>query len=171
MRAISGALATRLIATATAPGYLVELGFSTTQRWSTRGTITWNSLSWTGIDFSATYQPGSKGAQSDRATISLNNHDNTIGTLLLSSNFSGLTCKLYFFDGDAPASDEVTQIFEGVGDVFTLTPFKATMSFASKGQDILKLPYTRIARNSIRDEITPPGTVVFWNGERYEITN
>lgn len=171
MRALSGALVSRLIATATAPGYLIEIGFSTVQRWSTRGSITWNALSWASMGFQLSYQPNSKGAVGDRLTLQINNHDNVIGGILFSAPFSGITCKAYFFDGDAPAINEVSQIFEGYGDVFNVTPGGSSLQFAGKGNDIVRLPYLRVARNAVRAEITPPGTAINWNGERFEITN
>jgi hypothetical protein len=171
MRALDSGLLSRLNGVATAPGAFVELGFSIVQRWSNRGPITWNSQSWSSVGFSALYQAGSKGAQSDRVTLSLNNHDNVIGALLLGTNFAGLTIKLYLFDGDSPATAEVTKAFEGVGDVFSLTPTKCTMSFVSTADDIRRLPYARIVRSAVRQTITPPGTVITWNNERYELTN
>lgn len=171
MRSTSASLLTRLNGVATTPGSLVELGFSTVQRWSSRGAITWNSLSWSSVGFSALYQPGGKGSQSDRVSLTLNNHDNAIGSLLVTTNFAGLTCKLYLFDGESPALNEVKQVFTGVGDVFTLTPTKCQMTFVSTAEDIKRLPYTRIARNAVRQTITPAGTAITWNGERFELTN
>lgn len=164
---VSGPLTAKLSAAATAPGYLIEVAFSTTYRWSSRGTLTWNSLTWTGLPFVVSLS--SDGAGGQKLSLSFPNHDNAIGTLLLTDDIANRSVTLWTFTGDSPAAGDVVQVFSGVGDGYQLDMRSAKIDCVPIGQDIVKVPSARIVRNSIRQRLIEPGKRIAWGNEIYEL--
>ena len=122
---VGGTFETKLGAAVTQPGYLLEIEFSTTVRWSTRGTLTWNSQTWTGREFKV-QMSGGRGMDA-RLTLTLNNHDNAIGTLCLADGVGNRNIRLWTFTGNAPGLTDCSQIFGGIGDTFSLTKRRVTI--------------------------------------------
>lgn len=177
MRTVSGDYAARLIATATAPRYLLSIALSGVVRLSTHASangspISFGGFNWVQSSFDVNYTPGVTPA-GDAATISIKNHDGVIGGLLLSDAAAFPACEIgiYFYDGDDGVANAIRIMGNSVGDVFTLTPEAAHIVVTTKAKMTIRLPSTRIAINSVRQTITPEGTSVTWNGECFEFRN
>ena len=98
---VGGAFETKLSGAVTQPGYLLEIEFSTTVRWSTRGTLTWNSQTWVGREFKV-QMSGGRGMDA-KLTLTLSNNDNAIGTLCLADGVGNRNIRLWKFTGNAPS--------------------------------------------------------------------
>ena len=166
---VGGTFETKLSAGITQPGFLLEIEFATTVRWSTRGTLTWNSLTWTGREFGV-QMSGGRGMDA-RLTLTFNNHDNSIGTLCLADGIGNRNVRLWKFTGNTPSLTDCSQIFGGIGDTFSLNKRKLTIQAVPKGLEVIKEPSIRIVRNSIRNEMTTAGTRIPWNGEIFILQN
>ena len=166
---VGGAFETKLSGAVTQPGYLLEIEFSTTVRWSTRGTLTWNSQTWVGREFKV-QMSGGRGMDA-KLTLTLLNNDNAIGTLCLADGVGNRNIRLWKFTGNAPSLTDCSQIFGGIGDTFSLTKRRVTIQAVPKGMEVIKEPSLRIVRNAVRAELTPAGTRVPWNGEIFILQN
>jgi len=154
---------TKLSAAVTSPGFLIEIAFSTVLRFSTRGDITISGTTWYARPFKVSGPP--------RPTITITDTDNVIAAYLQTEKIAGKAIKLWKFDGDAPTSLEYTQYFEGEGDDYTINKTSTVIRAVQKGVDTRKEPSMRIVRNSVRQEITKPGTKIYWGTELYTLEN
>jgi hypothetical protein len=99
------------------------------------------------------------------------NHDNAIGTLMLTDGIANRVVKLWSFTGDSPASSDAVQVFAGVGDSCQIDRRSVTIDCAPVGQEVVKVPWVRIVRNSTRQILIDPGTRIAWGNEVYELTS
>ena len=57
------------------------------------------------------------------------------------------------------------------GDDYTINKTSTVIRAVQKGVDTRKEPSMRIVRNSVRQEITKPGTKIYWGTELYTLEN
>lgn len=161
---VGSGLAAKLAGAVTTPGYLVEIQFDTPVYWSSVGSFTWDSQAWTQYDFRV-------GLSDSRLTLNFKNHDNVMGATVLADGVSNRVVKLWKYEGVSPGATDVVQIFEGLGDTYALNPREVAIRCIPAGYEVIKEPNLRILRNSVRQEITPAGTRVPWNGEIFILEN
>lgn len=157
----------KLQASATRPGYLLEIGFSTTYRFSSRGTLSWNSQTWTSLPFVPTLSGDAANGQ--RLSVTMPNHDNAIGSLLLLDDIANRIVKLWVFTGDSPAAGDVVQVFAGEGDGYQLDIRTARIDCVPIGTDTIKVPSLRIVRTAVRQRLIVTGKRIAWGNEIYEL--
>lgn len=158
---VNAGFATLLGAPVTSPGYLIEIEFSTTLRFSTRGTITIGATTWTQRSFQVSGFP--------TPTITFIDSDNVIAAFLYNDKVRGRAIRIWKFDGEAPTATEYSQIQELHGDDFSINKRATIIRTVLKGADSVKEPDTRIVRNAVRQEIIEPGTKFFWGAELYTV--
>ena len=109
MRTLTSKTETALSQPVTAPRYLLEIGFSTTLRYSTRESVTWDSQVWlnSGVMVDSLSQ--------NSAQISLANADNSAGAIVLGEGVRDKSIKIWALDGDSPyAAGDAVLLFDGV---------------------------------------------------------
>lgn len=105
MRTLSAATAAEVVKPATRPIWLVELGFTTVVRYSSRETLTYLGVGWSAASLSI--RAGN--------TVDLFNEAFALGSVLLSEGTAGKTIKIYQLYGDGPtwADADGILIFDG----------------------------------------------------------
>jgi len=165
-RALGGTLGTSVAATATKPGYLIEIVLSTTYRFSTRGLIDWDGSLWSPGDVRVSgmavdaSQPTSSASILIAATMSWASiaHSNTI---------PGAAIRVWQFYGDTdPAASETVLLFDGVGDSASINDAGAvTITLTQAGGATLYLPRTYMTTANGFNHLPKDGQLVTFNGE------
>lgn len=166
LRTLSTSLSTKVSQTVTLPGYLVALEFeSQTVRLSSRGDVTWGGYTWLSYSLEV-LGLASDGAGDVSGTLRIGNTDNTLSALILGEGIAGRPVTIYAFYGDAPASDEVEEVFAGQGDEAGVNLASAEIKLISDSIARVLLPRGRITPATGFNHLTPPKTVLTWNGEK-----
>lgn len=166
LRPLSVSLAAKVDETVTLPGYLVALEFdSETVRLSSRGTLAWGGYTWIAFDLDVSGL-SSDGAGDVSGELRLGNTDNTLSALVLGDGIAGRPVSIWMFYGDAPAADEATQVFAGMGDDAGLNLDRVAIKLISDSIARVLLPRGRITPAMGFNHLTPAGTVLTWNGEK-----
>jgi len=156
-RTLTGGIPTAIALPVTSPGYLVYIGFDTALRHSTRGTLTWNSQSWTGGLGTSVIA-----VSEQDATIELRNTDLSASALVLNTTLADKACQVYQLYG----SDAVL-LFDGfldaaeIGERVKLTA-KALTSARRVPRQYITYPTFKW--------MTPPGTAVKWGSQAVTLT-
>lgn len=160
MRTLTPATTSATDATVTQPLYLIEIGFSPALRLSTRGDVTWNSLSWSGgeaIDVSSLDADGS-GRQS--GTVQIGNLDDYVGTLVLSQGVADRPVKIWKADGAALDVADPVLVFDGVAQGADVDTSRVSLSLAGSGTRSAFVPSRVIGAASGFNFLLPAGTKI-----------
>jgi len=170
-RSISSATLTALAAQMTRPGYLVEIGWSTPSRLSSRGDTNWNSLVWIGVGVGVNNLSWD-GTGEIRGNLSINNGGTqtvpgafTYNTLTYGA--ADVPIKIWIYDAAAIATSDPVLVFDGVGDTCQVRPEKVVISFISKRSAVLFSPRQYITKDSGFSIIPASGKTIYWGGQRY----
>lgn len=112
MPTLSSAMSTAVGRRITEPGLFIEIQFSTIVRLSTRGTTTWNALTWTQSNVKAENIEMSMNIV-QALSLRFGDADNSIAAFLLNANPTGLGVKVWVFDASAIAAADPVLIFDG----------------------------------------------------------
>jgi len=173
MRTLVGATSSGVAAAVTLPGYLIDIGFSTPLRISTRGTLTWDSKTWTAADASVGGLSADGAASALNGTIEIGNADTNIGGLgstmaglVLAESVAGKACKIWAFYGDtAPGASDPVKVFEGVCDIADMDPARVRVTLQQSGGRTLFCPRTFLTADAGFSFLPTPGQIVNFNGE------
>ena len=155
----------------TEPAYLMQLGFSTPLRLTTRAnTVTWNSQSWFPQGFGrrpVRLSDNIDGVQS--GVMQLTNHDNSLGALLLGEGCAEKSCDIWIIYGSGSlALADATHVFCGVMDEATQIAYRSvTITMFSQNADDKFTPHIKITRPTFNHPSV--NTRISWNGQVYEL--
>lgn len=145
----------------TAPGYLIKITSTHREvlRYSTRGTLTHDSLTWFG--------GGKLSRQSPTDwNLLLPNSDNAASALALSNEIDQATVSVWSYLGHA-APPQAILLFEGyVNQVIRITTAAVEFSLAAVTLGRSWLPDIILAP-PLLTHIPPPGTAIAWGGKIY----
>lgn len=160
MRTVSGASAAEILLPITQPGFLVELQFSTgTIRLSSFGTITWNSLTWTG----ANMQVDGFAGDGKAARVSLWDANAAFRTLVLTGGgIRNRTIKIWQAQYPALAVGDPNMVFYGVGDSASIAQGRVDITCARLNSLVLMAPRQRISPATGFNFLAAAGRVVQW---------
>lgn len=151
-RPVSGTTGTEIAKAITRPILLIELGFSSTLRYSSAGALTWNSLSWSSGAFRLS-MPGS-GSWS----VDLFNATYAVGQTVLAQGTAGKTARVYQLYGAGPYADaDGEQLFEGEMGEAVISG--TTVRIALKKRPPQRTPRL-LATPPVFNFLPAPGTVV-----------
>lgn len=165
-RTTSAALDAELAKAITSVGYLVQVGFVATERWSNIGQVTWNALNWLdrpfnieGLEFSA------DSALACRMTIA--NHDDVAGAKFRATteHMYDIVITLYQFARGALGVLDVPVIASMVINTCTINPERVSLDLGELSTDAQFSPRRRIAPSDGFNFATPAGTVIPWGNE------
>ena len=170
-RTLSTALSTAVGLDVVSPGYLVEVAFASPLRVSSRGTLSWSGNSWTAWDVRVQGLSVEAGGATANGTLVLGNADYTISALVLSEGVANRAVNVWAFYGEAPATADPVQIFAGVADDVQIDPTRGvvTLQLVQANAAALFAPRFYITPESGFSHLPAPGTVIDWDGERYQI--
>lgn len=164
LRPIATSLQGLIGQTVTAPGYLVSIEFpGQTVRMSSRGTLAWGGETWVGYDLEVSGL-ASDGSGEVSGVLRVGNTDSALSALILGDGIAGRPVTIRVFYGDAPGADDVEEVFAGQGDEAGIDTRVAEIKLISDSIARVLLPRGRISPATGFNHLTPPGTVLTWNG-------
>jgi hypothetical protein len=167
MRTLVGSTSSGVAAAVTLPGYFIQIAFATPLRISTRGTLTWNSLTWTAGDAQVVGLATDGGESTLEGSLLIGNTDLEIAYLVLDEGVAGRACSIWQFYGDsAPALGDPVKVFEGVcdgADILESGPVRITLQ--QSGGTTLFCPRTYLTAADGFSFLPTPGQIVTWNSE------
>lgn len=172
MRTLSAATNTAVAGPVTAPGYFVEILFSSPLRISSRGTLAWSGNTWNAWDIRITGLAFDGTTSAQNGTLVLGNTDLSVGALILNQGIADRTINIWAFLGDAPATADPVQVFAGVGDVVSpINPDAGTVTVTLQqyAAGVLFCPRRYITNENGFSVLPPAGTLVPFNGETFQI--
>lgn len=153
----------------TAPGYLVEIEFSTPLRLSSRGNLNVLGNDWQrwgvgvtgiGVDSTSSMQSGS---------LNIANTDLIISTLVLEEGIADRPIHIFKFYGETPEDEDVILLFDGVGgetSIDTSSPLiKVSLRQARDGVQFAPAKYITVDQGF--SMLPPAGTVIEFGGQTY----
>lgn len=171
MRSLSGALSSALGAAVQRPALLVEAQFSTTQRWSSMSTVTWNSQTWTGRDV------GVEGLQVEAlrvaGTLVLGNADDVAGTLVLGQGAQDKVIRIWGYDaatvsGGTLSTGDAVWLCDAVGSSAVVTPTEVRIGLRHRCEYVA-VPRTLVLASAGFNKLLPAGTVLKIAGIDYTL--
>ncbi len=165
MRTLTPAQIADTAATATAPGYLIELNFPTVLRLSSRQDQSWGGYTWTGGRIARISGIASDGRGEQRATLDLINTDLTYSALVLADGVADTGCRIWTFYGDNP--DDATLVLDGVLDAAEIGMDRVSINVVGQNIRTATFPRRRIGRGIGINQLRPAGTKVTWGGQTY----
>lgn len=163
-KSISVALQAELDKTVTSIGYLVQWNMAPIIRWSDLGDITWNSLIWVSADFKITglrFDP----EKDLEATISIQNLDNTIGALFLTTQMADVTVDIYQVSRGALAVVDVVKLGSFAVDKSEIKIDRVIVQLVAMSSLYSFSPRRRIDPYNGFNYAMPSGSVIIWENE------
>lgn len=171
MRTLGGATTTEVGAAVTRPGYLIEIAFSTTVRFSSRGTISWSGQTWTAYDCNVRGLGVDSSEVQTEGALDIGNADLVMSTLILSEGVSGRAVRVWKFYGDASALADPVLLFDGMADEATISDNgRVLITLQQAGGRTLYCPRTYITPDAGFHWLPPQGQKITWNGETITLT-
>lgn len=168
-RTLSSPTATAIAKTITQPGHLVQIDFSTVQRFSSRANQSWNGFTWLG-NHVVVGQMQERPDGSVQLAIAVGNADLAFGAVCLNEAPQEKAVTIWaFYEGAIAAADPV-QIFSGVIDGCDITEAMVNLQLRDLNARTLFIPRRRITAGSGFNRLLPAGRVIQFGGVRYEIT-
>jgi hypothetical protein len=169
MRTISDHLETLVGAATTGPGYLVEIGFSTVLRLSTRGDINVLGNDWIGWKLSISGLSMDASNPLQQGTMTLSNAELVISTLVLEEGIADRSIRIYKFYGEEPEEDDPVVVFDGVGGRADIDTASAEVKVTLRQQrdQVQFAPSIYITVEQGFSMLPPAGTIIQFNGQSY----
>jgi hypothetical protein len=170
MRTLSSPTASAVTAAVTLPGYLIEIAFGTALRLSTRGTLSWNSLTWTAADARLSGIAVDGASSSLNGELMIGNTDLAIGAQVLSEGVAGRSVSVWAYYGETPALADPVKVFEGVANEAAIPesgPVRISLQQASS--TTLFCPRTYLTAASGFSFLPAEGQIITWNGETVQL--
>ncbi len=173
MRTLAGTTSSGVAAAVTTPGYFVEFGWSTTGRYSTRGTLTWNAQTWTATDVRVAGLADDAASAALDGTLIFGNADLAIGTLVFAQGVAGKSVRVWAFYGDtAPGASDPVLVFDGIADSATFADGgPVTIKIMQAATATLWIPRLYMTPDAGFHFLPADGQIVEWNGERVRLTS
>lgn len=161
MRSLSSPLNTALAAPVQRPAILASIAFSSVQRYSSGGTLSWSGNTWTAADIRV------EGLQVEALRVSgtlvIGNLDDAIGALILAQGIQDKAIVIYGYDAAATASGDVVWLCNAVGASCQLTHREARIALRHKSE-FVGSPRTFVNSTAGFNQLLPAGTVLRING-------
>ena len=166
MRALSTPTANAVAARSTAPGYLVQIGWTPTVRLSTLGDLTWNGAVWVAADIAV---QGLRWAQAGTVTgtLRLGNSTAQYSAYALNQGVAGVAIRVWALDRNATATGDPVAVFDGEGGSLNLDEDAISIEIASRKARALKAPRVRIIAANGFSQLPVAGSTFRWGGQRY----
>lgn len=166
MRSLNAALITELGLTVTRPGYLVSVGFSTPQYYSTLGDISFDGKTWLGS--SVRVEGLQRITKTGRAALlRFGDSDQAVSALALNEGVSDRVVQIYSVYAGAP-THAVLEL-SGVGDSVEIGT-DTSISVVEFSAARVMLPKRRIGKETGFNTLLPSGSGIWIGGSIYYLT-
>lgn len=166
MKGLSSALATAFGAPVQQPAILVQVGFTTVQRWSSFNTVTWNGNTWTKEDI------GVDGlmvqALKVSGTLIVGNADGAIGATVLAQGVQDRAITIWGYDAAATATGDVVWLCSAVGATAQVGLRDVRIALRHKAEYV-QAPRTFIGPAAGFNGLLPAGASLRINGMDYTL--
>ena len=162
MKTLSSALSAALGGPVQRPALLVQVGFSTVQRWTSAATLTWNALTWTARDMRI--EGLRVQALQVAGTLVLGNADDVAGTLVLAEGVQDKAIAIYGYDAAATATADVVWLASAVGASAQVSTREVRIALRHR-TEFVHSPRTYVTPAAGFTHLLPAGTVLRINGQ------
>lgn len=167
-RTLSSPTATAVAKTFTQPGYLVQLGFSAIQRFSSRGDEPWNGFTWLGNNVVVSQQRELPNG-SVAIGLTIGNTDLAFGAVCLNEPPQEKAVSIWAFYEGATATADPVLMFSGVIESCDINEQMVQLQLSPLNAATLFIPRERITRAAGFSRLLPAGRVIQFGGVSYEI--
>jgi hypothetical protein len=166
MKTLSGPASTALAAPVQRPALLVQVGFSPTERWSSMGTLSWDSHTWT----ARSLRVDDLQVQPLRVsgTLVLGNADDVAGTLVLGQGIQDRAIRIWGYDAAATGAADVLWLCDAVGAAAQVDAREVRITLRHRTELQLS-PRTQVGAAAGFTHLLPAGTVLRINGQAYTL--
>jgi len=167
VRTLSSALLTALASTITQPGFLVVIEFgSGTLRFGSRGTVTVDGVTYTGVDLEVSgLGADAKGEQ--KGQVRIGNTDGAIGVIILGEQNADWAVQVYVYDAAATAAGDPVLIFAGTGSGATIDERSCAIDLTTARTSTQLLPAEYITAEQGFSYLPPAGMRIPAGNEIY----
>lgn len=162
MKTLSGALSAALGAAVQRPALLVQIGFSTVQRWTSAATMTWNAQTWSARDLRL--EGLRVQALQVAGSLILGNADDVAGTLVLAEGIQDKAITIWGYDADATATGDVVWLASAVGASAQVDARAVRIALRHRSE-FVHSPRARVTPAAGFTHLLPAGTVLRINGQ------
>lgn len=163
MKTLTSALLAEVGASVTRPGYLIQLGYSSTLYLSTMGDVSYAGNAWSGVDVKVS-GVSADGSGGNKASLTLGNTDGGYGALVLNEGASDIPVLILACYAGAPGDSVL--VFEGTTDGAEIDAEKVTMTLAAQKNNTLYCPRVFISKPTF-NFLQPVGTQIVWGFETF----
>jgi hypothetical protein len=170
MRTLTTPTSDAASALTTQPGWLVEIGFTTPLRLSSRGTVETLGNTFTGWDVqvSGIAVDGTRPATS--GSLTLGDHDQSISALVLGQGLAGREVRVWRYFAEAIDDlDPVLMFFGVAAQSAGGAARQIQVALVAREASVLYSPRRYMTRESGFSVLPPTGKVITFNGERYAL--
>lgn len=154
----------------TQPGWLVEIGFETPLRLSSRGTVEVLGNTFTGWDVQVTGIAIDAAKPATAGTLTLGDHDQSISALVLGEGLAGREVRVWRYFAEAVEDDDPVLMFYGVAGASSGgAARRVTAALIAREASVLYSPRRYLTRETGFSFLPPAGKVITFNGERYQL--
>ena len=164
MKTLSSPMYTAYAGAVQRPGYLVSIGFSPVQRYSSQGTVVWNGNTWTAADIKV--EGLAVAALQVQGAVIIGNMDDAIGALILAQGVQDRAISIWGFDAAATGSADVQWLCDAVGASATLGTREARISLRHRAEYVSS-PRTYVEPSAGFNIVQPAGAALRINGITY----
>lgn len=166
MRTVSTPTANAIAARGTAPGWLVQIGWTPVSRLASGDDLTWNGYVWAAADVNVS---GLKWGQSGvvGGTLRLGNALAQWSALALNQGLAGVLISIWAYDRSATGATDPVLVFVGEGGQFSLDADEVLIEIASRRTRALKSPRYRIVAANGFSQLPVAGSSFRWGNQRY----
>lgn len=167
MKTLTAALTTALGAPVQQPGLLIEAGFATVRRWSSRDTRSWNAQTWTAAP--VRIDDLRIGALQVSGTLRLDNREGEFGALVLSEGVQDRAFRIWGFDAAAAATADVVWLCDAAGASAQVDDREVAVTLAHRAERTVAPRVFVGSDQAVLTQLLPAGTVLRINGQNYTL--
>lgn len=165
MRTLSTPTSTATQSTITTPAYLVEIGFSSVVRLSSRGDQSWDGQTWTGGRLGKVSGLNWDGKGQQSGALDIINADLAYSALVLGEGVADRAVRIWKFYGDNPAAGDPVAVFDGVMDEADIGADRVRITLVSANARTLFSPRRFIGPATGFNHLSPAGRKITWGGQ------
>lgn len=159
MRTVSSPSQVKIALPVTQPGWFVELAFASgTVRICSFGTTSWNSLTWTGANFTVDGMSGDGRA----ARLSIWDPTAAYRTISVGGGIRNRAVKIWQAQAGALLAGDPNMVYKGVGDGVNIAKGRVEISLARLNSRVMLAPRQRISPATGFNFLAAPGKTIAW---------
>lgn len=170
MRTLTTPTSDAAAALITQPGWLVEIGFTTPLRLSSRGTVEVLGNTFVGWDVQVSGIAIDAAKPATSGSLTLGDHDQSVTALALGEKLAGREVRVWRYFAEAIDDEDPVLMFYGVAGASSGgAGRRVTVPLVAREASVLFSPRRYLTREVGFSFLPPAGKVIPFNGERYTL--